>query len=64
MSADSKELVEKGPVFEAEGLGHPLLDENTGVRNDLQLGDTVRFLIVSLEVRDYRRRPLPQISTD
>jgi hypothetical protein len=41
------QLVEKGPVFEAEGLGHPLLDENTCVRNDLQLGDTVRFLIVS-----------------
>jgi len=41
------ELIEKGPLFEAEGLGHPLLDESTCVRNDLQLGDTVRFLIVS-----------------
>jgi hypothetical protein len=41
------ELVEKGLVFDAEGLGHPLLEESTCVRNDLQLGDTVRFLIVS-----------------
>lgn len=41
------ELVEKGPVFEAEGIGHPLLKENTCIRNDVQLGDTVRFLIVS-----------------
>ena len=41
------ELIEKGPVFEAEGLGHPLLDETACVRNDLQLSDTVRFLIVS-----------------
>jgi MutS domain V len=40
-------LVENGRVLEAEGLGHPLLDETTCVRNDLQLGDTVRFLIVS-----------------
>ena len=41
------ELAENGPVFEAEGLGHPLLEESTCVRNDLQLGETVRFLIVS-----------------
>lgn len=40
-------LVENGRVLEAEGLGHPLLDETTCVRNDLQLGDAVRFLIVS-----------------
>jgi MutS domain V len=41
------ELVEKAPVFDAEGLAHPLLEESTCVRNDLILGDTVRFLIVS-----------------
>jgi len=41
------ELIEKGPLFEAEGLGHPLLDETSCVRNDLLLSDTVRFLIVS-----------------
>ena len=41
------ELVEEGPVLEGEGLGHPLLEESTCVRNDLQLGGAVRFLIVS-----------------
>jgi hypothetical protein len=41
------ELIEKGSEFEAEGLGHPLLDESTCMRNDLQLSNTVRFLIVS-----------------
>ncbi len=41
------EFVGKGPVFDAEGLGHPLLGESTCVRNDLQLRDTVRFFIVS-----------------
>ena len=41
------QVVEKGPVLEAEGLGHPLLEENRCVRNDVQLSDVVRFLIVS-----------------
>lgn len=41
------ELAETGPVFEAEGIGHPLLEQSTCIRNDFQLGDTVRFLIVS-----------------
>jgi DNA mismatch repair ATPase MutS len=41
------QLVEKGPLFDAEALGHPLLDETTCVRNDLQLNDTVRFFVVS-----------------
>ncbi len=40
-------LLENSRILEAEGLGHPLLDEVSCVRNDLQLGDTVRFLIVS-----------------
>ena len=40
-------LVQNGHVLEAEGLGHPLLDETTCVRNDFQLGDAARFLIVS-----------------
>ncbi|HTZ48106.1 MAG TPA: DNA mismatch repair protein MutS [Verrucomicrobiae bacterium] len=39
------ELVEQGPRFEAQGLGHPLLAES--VRNNVQLDSTVRFLIVS-----------------
>jgi len=41
------ELVENGPVLDAEGLGHPLLEESICVTNNLQLGDSVRFLIVS-----------------
>lgn len=40
-------LLENTRVLEAEGLGHPLLDEVTCVRNDVELGDAVRFLIVS-----------------
>lgn len=41
------ELVEEGPLFEAQGLGHPLLAESVCVRNDVQLNSAVRFLIVS-----------------
>ncbi len=41
------EIVEQGPVLDAEGLGHPLLDENTCVRNDVYLGGETQFLIVS-----------------
>jgi len=40
-------LLENSRELEAEGLGHPLLDEVPCVRNDVQLNDTVRFLIVS-----------------
>jgi len=41
------EISEQGPIFDAEQLGHPLLDETLCVRNDAQLGEGVRFLIVS-----------------
>jgi len=41
------ELVENGPRFAAEGLGHPLLPEAGCVRNDLRLGDAPRALLVS-----------------
>jgi hypothetical protein len=41
------EVVESGPLFETESLGHPLLNEGTCVRNDLHLDERVRFLIVS-----------------
>jgi hypothetical protein len=40
-------FLENSRELEAEALGHPLLDEVTCVRNDVQLGDAVRFLIVS-----------------
>lgn len=41
------ELSDGAAVFQAEGLGHPLLEESTCVRNDVQLGEQTRFLIVS-----------------
>lgn len=41
------EFVDKSPLFEAEGLGHPLLDEDVCVRNNMRLDDESRFLIVS-----------------
>lgn len=41
------ELVDDGPLFEAGGLGHPLIAESVCVRNDVQLNSDVRFLIVS-----------------
>lgn len=41
------EIVESGPLFDAQGLGHPVLTEDVCVRNDLRLDDGVRFLIVS-----------------
>jgi DNA mismatch repair ATPase MutS len=40
------EIVEAGPRFEAEGLGHPLLLEERCVRNDVALSD-LRLLVVS-----------------
>lgn len=41
------EMTEGSVVFEAEGLGHPLLEGSTCVRNDVQLGESTQFLIVS-----------------
>ncbi len=41
------EILENGPALEAEGLGHPLLDENIAVRNNVKLGRETQFLIVS-----------------
>jgi hypothetical protein len=41
------ELRSEGPGIEAEGIGHPLLREDTCVRNDFQLGGDVRFVIIS-----------------
>lgn len=41
-------LVEAGPLFDATGLGHPLIDERAAVRNDVRLGGShPRALIVS-----------------
>jgi DNA mismatch repair ATPase MutS len=41
------ELVEGPPRVDAAGLGHPLLPEETCVRNDVRLDDGQRVLIVS-----------------
>jgi hypothetical protein len=42
------ELLEGGPVvFEATGLGHPLLDDERCVRNDLALNRDLRMLLIS-----------------
>ena len=41
------EIDDGGPIYDAEGLGHPLLPGGPGVRNDLSLGGATRILIVS-----------------
>jgi hypothetical protein len=41
------EVVPGGPLYEGEGLGHPLLPPPTMVRNDLRLSDDLRVLVVS-----------------
>ena len=41
------ELLPDGPAFEAEDFAHPLLDGDTAIRNDVQLGTAMRFLVVS-----------------
>jgi len=41
------EIVENGLCFDAKGIGHPLLPEHRCVKNDLQLNNDTRLLIVS-----------------
>jgi DNA mismatch repair ATPase MutS len=41
------EFTGAGPLFQAQGIGHPLLDEAICVRNDFRLGDSPRFLVIS-----------------
>jgi hypothetical protein len=41
------ELLDGAPEFEASGLGHPLIGENACVRNDLRLGSSRKFYLVS-----------------
>lgn len=40
-------VLDQGPQFEGEALGHPLIPEEQVVRNDLHLGSERRLLIVS-----------------
>ncbi|HYZ85601.1 MAG TPA: hypothetical protein VE621_14415 [Bryobacteraceae bacterium] len=41
------DLVPEGPLFDAEGLAHPLLPSNRAVRNDLRLDSSLRLMLVS-----------------
>ena len=41
------ELVEGGTMFEATGMGHPLMDKRECVQNDVKLGEETRFLLVT-----------------
>jgi hypothetical protein len=41
------EIVERGPLYEARALGHPLLTEQLCVRNDLSLGPDCALQVVS-----------------
>jgi hypothetical protein len=41
------EIVAGAPLYQGEGLGHPLLPEDKVVRTDLHLSDATRLLVVS-----------------
>jgi MutS domain V len=41
------EFTEDVPLFEAEGLAHPLISESRAVRNDLRLDNALRLLVIS-----------------
>jgi len=41
------EFVEQGPLFEAEGLAHPLLPSGSAVENDVKLGDGLQLIVLS-----------------
>ncbi len=41
------EMVADGPLYDGEGLGHPLIPAARCVRNDLRLGGDARVLVVS-----------------
>jgi hypothetical protein len=41
------EFSDEAPLFDAEGLAHPLIPENRAIRNDLILGSRLRLIIIS-----------------
>lgn len=41
------EIVEGGPLFEAEALGHPLIPDARRVTNDISMDGTLRLIVVS-----------------
>jgi hypothetical protein len=41
------EFTDEAPLFDAEGLAHPLIPESRAIRNDVILGNTLRLIIIS-----------------
>jgi hypothetical protein len=41
------EFTDEAPLFEAEGLAHPLIPESRAIRNDVILGSDLRLIIIS-----------------
>jgi hypothetical protein len=41
------QFAEKGPLFETQGMTHPLLSPEKAVRNDVRLGDELRLIVLS-----------------
>jgi hypothetical protein len=41
------EITESGPIYDAAGLGHPLLPRSHCIRNDVKLGDPLQLLVIS-----------------
>ena len=37
----------EGPLLEAEGASHPLISEDTAVRNDVRIGGALRLMVIS-----------------
>jgi hypothetical protein len=41
------DIADEGPLFEGEGIGHPLIPDDQLVRNDVRLGEPLHLLVVS-----------------
>jgi MutS-like protein len=41
------EFTDEAPLFDAEGLAHPLIPESRAIRNDVILGSNLRLIIIS-----------------
>jgi MutS domain V len=41
------EFTDEAPLFDAEGLAHPLIPESRAIRNELVLGSKLRLIIIS-----------------
>jgi MutS domain V len=41
------EFTDEAPLFDAEGLAHPLIPESRAIRNDVILGNKLRLIIIS-----------------